>query len=104
MSRAEEILLLADSVLDLDEVRSIKTISYRGGKRHRRVRCPPGFKLIRPRGSPPGTRGQCKRMGAVERRRRSVSSRRRARKLKGRMSKTLLKRARTNRRRGAAGL
>lgn len=112
MSRAEEILALAEEILD--EIRPQRTISYRAkrvggkrvlGKRHRRVNCPPGYRLVRPRGSPPGAlTGKCVRQGAVERRKRKFSAKRRARRMKGRMAVSKRHRARTMRRRSAAGL
>lgn len=102
MTRAQRILSLAESILS--EVRANRTISYRGGKRQRRVSCPPGYKLVRPRGSSPGTMGQCRRQGAVERRRRSMGSKRRARKVRGRAAVVQRKRAKSLRRRRAAGL
>lgn len=112
MSRAKEVLALAEEVLD--EVRPQRKISYRArrvggkrvtGKRHRRVSCPKGYRLVRPRGSPPGSlTGKCVRQGAVERRKRSFSAKRRARRMKGRQAVAKRHRARTMRRRRAAGL
>lgn len=98
MTRAEQILSFSDTLL---EVRAKRTISYRGGKRHRRLSCPSGFRLVRSRGS---AIGKCIRQGAIERRRRSVSAKRRARRLKGKQAVIKRRRARTVRRRRAAGL
>jgi len=97
-SRANEVLS------QLSEIRAIRSISYRGGKRHKRVACPAGYRLERPRGSGPMVMGRCKRQGAVERRRRSISGKRRARRMRGRTAVIVRKRKRTTRRRTAAGL
>jgi hypothetical protein len=88
MSKAERLLTI------VNEVRRSRYVSYRGGKRSIRMTCGPGYRLE-------GSR--CVRMSSMERRKRSRSTIRAQRKLRGKRYMINRRRQRSMRRRQRSG-
>jgi hypothetical protein len=93
MTRASEIL---QQYIDLEEAAARRTVSFRGGKRHFRFRCKPGFK------KKTGTR-TCIRIEAGQRIRTSRELKRAWRRRRGKMVRQKIATKRTFRKMAQAG-
>lgn len=88
--------LKTEEGFDILEVSPKKMISFAGGKKHIKMQCPPGFKLVDGK--------SCVKMTAAEVKSRAIGAKKRVMKMKSKMGQISKARAKTMKLRAKAGL